>query len=57
MDSNVRTLMDSTTFSVSFLIRKCKTDKKRAEIYTRIIIDGEEKEFSRLPDGTRHMKE
>lgn len=38
--------MDTTTFSVSFLIRKCKADKKRADIYARITVDGGEKEFS-----------
>ncbi len=38
--------MDTTTFSVSFLTRKCKADKKRADIYARIIIDGDEKELS-----------
>lgn len=38
--------MDTTTFSVSFLTRKCKADKKRAGIYARIIIDGEAKELS-----------
>lgn len=38
--------MDTTTFGVSFLIRKCKANKKRADIYARITIDGDEKEFS-----------
>jgi site-specific recombinase XerD len=38
--------MDTTTFSVSFLTRKCKADKKHAHIYARITIDGEEKELS-----------
>lgn len=38
--------MDTTTFGVSFLIRKCKADKKMADIYARITIDGEERELS-----------
>lgn len=38
--------METQSFGVCFLIRKCKADKKRADIYARITIDGEEKEFS-----------
>lgn len=35
-----------TTFGISFLTRKCKGDKKRADIYARITVNGEQKEFS-----------
>jgi len=35
-----------SSFGVCFLLRKCKADKKRADIYVRITVDGEEKEFS-----------
>ncbi|MEI9911573.1 MAG: site-specific integrase [Bacteroidota bacterium] len=38
--------METQSFGVCFLIRKCKADKKRADIYARITVDGEEKEFS-----------
>lgn len=38
--------MNTTTFGVSFLTRKCKADKKRADIFARITIDGESKELS-----------
>ncbi|PVD50408.1 hypothetical protein DC498_20020 [Terrimonas sp.] len=38
--------METQSFGVCFLIRKCKADKKRADIYVRITVDGEEKEFS-----------
>jgi hypothetical protein len=38
--------MNTTTFGISFLIRKCKADKKRADIYARITIDGDGKELS-----------
>lgn len=38
--------METQTFGICFLIRKCKADKKRADIYARITVDGEEKEFS-----------
>ena len=38
--------MNTTTFSISFLIRKCKADKKRGDIYARITIDGDGKELS-----------
>lgn len=38
--------METQTFGVCFLIRKTKADKKRADIYVRITIDGEDKEFS-----------
>ena len=39
-------IMNTTTFGISFLIRKCKADKKRADIYARITIDGDGKELS-----------
>lgn len=35
-----------SSFGVCFLIRRCKTDKKRADIYVRITVDGNAKEFS-----------
>jgi len=35
-----------SSFGVCFLLRKCKANKKRADIYVRITVDGEEKEFS-----------
>lgn len=38
--------METQSFGVCFLIRKCKADKKRADIYARITVEGEEKEFS-----------
>lgn len=38
--------MGTQSFGVCFLIRKCKADKKRADIYVRITVDGEETEFS-----------
>lgn len=38
--------METHTFSVSFLVRKCKADKTRADIYARITVDGQDKEFS-----------
>jgi len=38
--------MNTTTFGISFLIRKCKADKKRGDIYARITIDGDGKELS-----------
>ncbi|MGN6214182.1 Arm DNA-binding domain-containing protein [Parafilimonas sp.] len=38
--------METQTFGVSFLVRKCKNDSKRADTYARITVDGEEKEFS-----------
>ena len=38
--------MGTTTFAISFLTRKCKGDKKRADIYARITVNGEQKEFS-----------
>lgn len=38
--------METQSFGVCFLIRKCKADKKRADIYARITVDGAEKEFS-----------
>ncbi|MFT4154798.1 site-specific integrase [Parafilimonas sp.] len=38
--------METQSFGVCFLIRKCKNDSKRADIYARITVDGEEKEFS-----------
>ncbi|HRQ49924.1 MAG TPA: site-specific integrase [Agriterribacter sp.] len=38
--------METQSFGVCFLTRKCKADKKRADIYVRITVDGEEKEFS-----------
>lgn len=31
------------SFGVCFLFRKCKVNKKRANIYARITVDGEEK--------------
>ncbi|MGN7785750.1 site-specific integrase [Niabella sp. 22666] len=38
--------MATQTFSVSFLVRKCKADKTHADIYVRITVDGQGKEFS-----------
>ncbi|HEY1872036.1 MAG TPA: site-specific integrase, partial [Chitinophagaceae bacterium] len=38
--------MEAQSFGICFLIRKCKADKRRADIYIRITVDGEEKEFS-----------
>jgi hypothetical protein len=38
--------MERTTFAISFLIRKCKAQTTRGDIYARIIVDGKEKEFS-----------
>ena len=38
--------METQSFGVCFLIRKCKADKKRVDIYARITVDGEQKEFS-----------
>ncbi|HRO46618.1 phage integrase SAM-like domain-containing protein [Agriterribacter sp.] len=38
--------MKTQSFGVCFLIRKCKADKKKADIYVRITVDGEEKECS-----------
>ena len=38
--------METQSFGVCFLIRKCKADKKRVGIYARITVDGEQKEFS-----------
>lgn len=34
------------TFSIDFIIRKCKTNKMKSFIYARITVDGEEKEVS-----------
>lgn len=38
--------METQSFGVCFLIRKCKADRKRADIYARITVDGQQKEFS-----------
>ncbi len=38
--------MERQTFGICFLLRKCKADKQRADIYVRITVDGEEAEFS-----------
>jgi integrase/recombinase XerD len=38
--------METTTFAISFLTRKCKGDKKRADIYARVTVNGEQKELS-----------
>lgn len=38
--------METQSFGMCFLIRKTKADKKRADIYARVTVDGEEKEFS-----------
>lgn len=38
--------MEKNTFAFSLLIRKCKGDKRRADIYARITVNGEQKEFS-----------
>ncbi|MEO9021811.1 MAG: site-specific integrase [Ginsengibacter sp.] len=38
--------METQSFGISLLIRKCKTDKKKADIYVRITVNGESKEFS-----------
>jgi len=38
--------METQSFGVCFLIRKCKADKGRADIYVRVTVDGEEKEIS-----------
>jgi len=34
------------SFSIDFIIRKCKANKKRADIFARITVDGEPKEIS-----------
>lgn len=44
--SKIEKSMETHTFSISFLIRKCKADKTRGDIYGRITVDGEDKEFS-----------
>lgn len=38
--------METQSFGICFLVRKTKADKKRADIYVRITVDGEEKEIS-----------
>lgn len=38
--------MEKQSFGICFLVRKTKADKKRADIYVRITVDGEEKEIS-----------
>lgn len=34
-----------TTFGIDFLIRKCKADKSRADLFARITVDGDRKEI------------
>lgn len=34
------------SFGIDFIIRMCKANKKKADIYTRITIDGKSKEIS-----------
>ncbi|MDZ4808877.1 MAG: Arm DNA-binding domain-containing protein, partial [Bacteroidota bacterium] len=38
--------METQSFGICFLVRKTKADKKRADIYVRITVDGIEKEIS-----------
>ena len=38
--------MEKQSFGICFLVRKTKADKKRADIYVRITVVGEEKEIS-----------
>src|ERR1700754_4790599 len=40
------TVKTTHSFSIDFLIRRCKEDKKRALIYARITVDEERKEIS-----------
>ncbi len=38
--------MKQQSFSIDFIIRKCKANKKRADIFAKITVDGEIKELS-----------
>lgn len=38
--------MKGQSFSIDFIIRKCKANKKRADIFAKITVDGEIKELS-----------
>lgn len=38
--------MKNQSFSICFLTRKCKADKTMVDIYVRITVDGQQKEFS-----------
>ncbi len=38
--------MKQQSFSIDFIIRKCKVNKKRADIFAKITVDGEIKELS-----------
>lgn len=48
----LKNLLVRTThsFGVDFIIRKCKTNKTRAHLYTRINVDGELREISLKED-------
>jgi len=48
------------SFSVDFIIRKCRENKKRALIYARITVDGERREISlKEVEGykTKHVRQ
>jgi hypothetical protein len=42
--------METITFAISFLTRKCKGDQKKADIYARITVNGEQN-FSERADS------